>query len=290
MKNTILALLLLLVGKAAHQVESVSIKKYNQKHSGGGLLFTSLVSLFSMLFFLITDKGGLHFPKEMFLYAVPAGICYFSASYLTFLAYECGSFVMTGLFLSYNLLFSIGYGLFFLKDPATPLTYAGLVLILLSIFLVRNDKKEGDSVKISPKWVICMTLSVVGCGMLGVLMKMQQLKFDHADNEFMIVTLGVSALTLFVLGLIKDRRNLGRTFIKGAPYATLAGISNGATNLLNLTVTRMIPLSISAPSSAGIGILFSFLLALFLFKERLSRRQLVGVAMGAVALVLLNLS
>ena len=241
MGSSILAMLLLLGSKAVHQVESVSIKKYNQKHSGGGLIFTSLVSLFSMLFFLVTDKDGLHFPKEMILYAVLAGICYFSASYLTFVAYECGSFVMTGLFLSYNLLFSIGYGLFFLKDPATPLTYVGLVLILLSIFLVRNDKKENDAVKISFKWVICIVASVIGCGMLGVLMKMQQLKFDQVDNEFMIVTLGVSASTLFILGLIKDGKSLGRVFKTGAPYATVAGLSNGATNLLSLTVTRLIP-------------------------------------------------
>lgn len=290
MENTAIALLLILGSTAVHQIESIAIKRYNAKHKAGGFIFTALISLFSMLFFLITDKGGLHFPVEMLPYAILAGICYSSASYLTFVAFECGSFVMTNLFLSYALLFSIGYGLFFLKDPTTPLTYVGLTLILVSIFLVRQDKSDGGStVKITPKWVIATALSVLGSGMLGVLMKLQQVKFDQVDNEFMIVTLGFSALTLLVIGLVKDGKDLGYVLKNGGLYATAAGVSNGATNLLGLLVTRMIPLSIASPSKAGVAILFSFLLALFLFKERFSQRQVLGVILGTAALVLLNI-
>lgn len=226
----------------------------------------------------------------MLPYAIAAGICYCSSFYLTFVAFSCGSFVITNLFLSYGLLFSIGYGLFFLRDPITFLTYPGLVLILVSIFLVRQDKKEEQgTVKISAKWVICTALSVLGSGMLGVLMKLQQVKFEQVDNEFMAVTLGFSALTLFIIGLIKDSGKLGYILKNGSLYATAAGLSNGATNFLSLLVTRMIPLSVAAPSRAGVKILFSFLLALFLFKERFSKRQIVGVILGTAALVLLNI-
>ncbi len=290
MGNTLTALLLIVGSTAVHQIEGVAIKKYNSKHKVGGFLFTALISLFAMLFFFITDKNGLSFPTAMLPYALLSGVCYFTASYLTFVAFECGSFVMTNLFLSYGLLFSIGYGLFFLKDPTTPLTYVGLALILVSIFLVRQDKKEeAGTVKITAKWVIATALSVLGSGMLGVLMKLQQVKFDQVDNEFMIITLGFSALTLLVIGLIKDGKNLGYILKNGGLYATAAGLSNGATNLLSLLVTRMIPISIASPSRAGVMILFSFLLALFLFKERFSKRQVIGVVLGTVALVLLNI-
>ena len=290
MKDTLIALLLIVASTAIHQVEGVAIKKYNARHAVGGFIFTALVSLFAMLFFFLTDKGGLYFPTAMLPLAIASGICYASASYLTYVAFSCGSFVMTNLFLSYGLLFSIGYGLFFLKDPTTPLTYVGLGLILVSIFLVRQDKKEESTVKISAKWVICTVISVIGSGMLGVLMKLQQVQFSgETDNEFMIVTLGISALSLLVLGLIKDGKHVGYILKNGGLYALVAGASNGATNLLSLLINLLIPLSIAAPSRAGVKILFSFLLARLLFKEKFSKRQLAGVLLGTVALVLLNI-
>ncbi len=289
--ETVIALLLIVGSTAVHQIEGIAIKKYNAKHEVGGFIFTALISLFAMLFFFLTDRGGLHFPIEMLPYGILANVCYCSASYLTFVALSSGSFVMTNLFLSYGLLFSIGYGLFFLQEPATFLTYVGLALIIISIFLVRKDStEEKGTVKISAKWVIATLFSVISSGVLSVLMKMQQVKFDQVDNEFMIVTLGFSAITLLLIGLIKDGRNLGYILKNGGLYATAAGLSNGATNLLSLFVTRMIPVSIASPSRAGVKILFSFLLALFMFKEKFSKRQIIGVILGTAALVLLNIN
>ena len=69
--------------------------------------------------------------------------------------------------------------------------------------------------------------------MLGVLQKMQQVKFDNkVNNEFMIVTLGFSALVLFVIGIIKDGKDTLYILKNGAPYFSTAGISNGLTNFL----------------------------------------------------------
>ena len=129
------AMLMLTLCVFIHQLEGIFIKKYNSKHTKGGFIFTALVSLFSMLFFLVTDKGGFDFRAEMIPYAIVAAICYFSASFLTYVAFGCGSYVMSNLFLSYSLIFSIGYGLFFLGDPVTPLTIPGLIIVFISIFL-----------------------------------------------------------------------------------------------------------------------------------------------------------
>lgn len=293
MPTTVIALLLATLGTGIHQVEGIMIKKYNSKHQKGGFIFTALISLFAMLFFFITDTGGLNFPPEMIPYGIASGAFYCMASFLTFVAFGCGSFVLTNLFLSYSLLFSVGYGLFVLKDPATPLTYIGLALMMVSVFLVRGAKKaeSGDGkVKISLKWITCVALSVIGSGMFGVMQKLQQVKFEKScDNEFMIVTLGFSALVLLIAGIIRNGRDLPYILRHGGLYAGLAGVSNGATNLLNLVVNAMIPISIAAPTRSGIKIVISFLISLFIFKEKLTKRQVAGVIIGAAALVLLNL-
>ena len=294
MPTTVIALLLATLGTSIHQIEGIMIKKYNGKHKKGGFIFTALISLFAMLFFLVTDKGGLYFPAAMIPYGIASGAFYCMASFLTYVAYGCGSFVLTNLFLSFSLLFSVGYGLFILHEPATPLTYVGLILMMLSVFLVRGEKKkaadEQPRVKISFKWVICVSLSVIGAGMFGVMQKLQQVKFmKSCDNEFMIVTLGFSAVTLLIIGIIMNGKDLIYILHHGGIYASVAGISNGATNLLNLVVNAMIPISIAAPTRSGVKIVISFLISLIIFKEKLSMRQTVGVIIGAIALILLNL-
>lgn len=284
-----MAILLILLSNCANLAEGIFIKKYNSRHDKGGFLFTALISLFAMVFFLITDTGGLHFPPELFLYGIAAGILYCSASFLTYVALGCGSFALSTLILSYSLVFSIGYGLIFLKESADVFTYLGLGIILISLYLTRADKKEG-SISITPKWLVSIGLSMVGNGMFAVVSRMQQIRFEDANtNEFMIVTLGLSAAILFLLGLIKDGKHLKYTLKNGSLYAISAGLLNGACNLLGLIVNTMIPLSIAASSKAGTKIILSFILSRLIFKEKFLPRQVVGVLLGALALVFLNL-
>ena len=271
-------------------LEGIFIKQYNKRHDKGGFIFTALVSLFSMLVFIFTDTGGFNFPPTLWIYGTISGIMYCSASILTFVALGCGSFAMSMLILSYGMVFSIGYGLFFLGEEANVFTYIGLVLILLSLYLTRAKSEESEKKRITLKWVICIGLSVIGSGMFGVLGRMQQIVFDNqCTNEFMIITLGFSALVLFVVGLIKDSKDLGYILKHGGIPASLAGCANGANNLLGLALNLMMPLSINAPIKAGVKVIASFAISIFMFKERFEVRQIVGVVFGAVALVLLNL-
>ena len=291
MPTTLFALLLAALGTGVHQVEGVMIKKYNEKHSGGGFIFNALISLFAMLFFFITDKGGLSFPLPLILYGVISGAFFCIALILTFVALGCGSFVLSNLFLSYSLLFSVFYGLFVLKESATFLTYTGIALMMVSVFLVRSRKNKGeDKVSISLRWVVCITLSVIGSGMFGVMQKLQQVRFNEAyDNEFMIVTYAFTVIALVVTALITDRKNILYVLRHGGGYAAAAGTSNGAANLLNMLVNAMLPISIAAPTRSGIKILISFLLSLTLFNEKLTRGQVLGVIIGTVSLILLNI-
>ena len=295
MPISVIALMLMTLGVAINQVEGVSVKKYNARHGKGGMIFIALLSFCSMTFFFITDKGGLCFSREMIPYALASAIFYSSASFLTYVAYGCGSFVLTNLFISYSLLIPIGYGLIFLADPATPLTYVALSLIAVSVFLTnigggqgaREDEKRKG---ISFKWLLCALASAIGSGMFGVMQKMQQVRFDKSyDNEFMIVTLGCSAVMLFTIGIFKNGKELSYTVRHGGLYAAIAGLFNGATNFINLTVNAMIPISIASPSRCGVAMVMSFFISLIVFKEKLSARQTVGAVIGAVALILLNL-
>jgi drug/metabolite transporter (DMT)-like permease len=284
-----LAAFLIVASCATGLVEGILIKKYNAKHDKGGFIFTAMVSLFSMLFFVITDTGGFDFRVEMLPYGLLAGMAYCVASLLTFIALTCGPFAISMLIISYSGVFLIGYGLFFLNEAITPFKIAGILLIFLSLFLNRSKKKDEEK-KASLKWLICITVSLVGSGMLGVIQRMQQIRFENkVTNEFMIVTLGFSATVLFIIGLIKDGKDTLYVLKNGAPYFSAAGISNGLTNFLSLAINLLLAISISSPIKSGAKIIFTFAVSKLIFKEKLLKRQVAAVLVGAVALVLLNI-
>jgi len=282
-----MAYFLIIVSVFASLVEGVFIKKYNSRHLHGGFIFTSIVSLFSMLYFLISNKFAFEFSSELLPYAVISGLLFCMASVLTYVALTCGSFSMSMLILSYSIVFPIVYGVVFTKEPITLFSLIGFVLLAISLFLTRGQKVGGS---FSVKWIVCILLSFVGSGMFSVVRRMQQLRFDDAyNNEFMIITLGISAFVLLITGIVVDGKYLKEILKYGFPYAAFAGFSNGIANMLSIVVNTFIPISLSSPLSSGVKILISFIVSSVLFKEKYLPRQVAGVAVGALALVFLNI-
>ena len=279
----------------ASLAEGLLIKNYNQKYEKGGFIFTAIVSLFSMLFFLfsdlITDRTGLMISTHILPYALAAGAAYCAASVCTFFALRYGSYALTMLILSYSLVFTTAYGLIFLKEQATVFTYVGFVLIAVSLFFVRSENTEEKQPKKNIfLWLIFVLISVACAGAFGVLQRMQQVNFKDAfTREFMVIALGFATVISFAIGFFSDGKNCLQIFKKGSLYAGAAGIANGLTNMLNMVVYTMLPISIVAPTSAGIKIVVSFLLSCFLFKEKFLKRQIFGVVLGGIAVVLLNI-
>lgn len=285
-----MAALLILVSTVTHLAESLFIKHYNTKHSKGGFLFTAFVSFFSMLFFLLTDRGGFQVPRELWIYAIAAGVLYCSASFLTYVALQIGSYAMSMLILSYSIVLSIGYGIIFLKEQVTLFTCIGLALMLVSIYLVRASKKETDKKKASFKWVICIGIAAMGSGLFGVVQRMQQLRFDNVcTNEFMVIALSFSGCVLFLIGLKQNHKDLQYVLKNGLLWTAGAGISNGLTNAMVVFLYTLMPISLSSPIRVGVKILLSFVLSLLVFKERFEKRQIVGVLFGTAALIFLNI-
>ncbi len=304
--------LLMLISSVTSLAEGILIKQYNKRHNKGGFIFTAIVSLFSMLFFifkdLIVDPHGLQFPVEILPYAIISGVLYCAASLTTYLALQTGSFAITMLILSYSLVISILYGLIFLGEPANVFTYIGFAAIAASIFLVRGKQAnpETKGKKFSVKWLIYMIISVLGSGFLSVVMRMQQIDLAKLmekpeyiekygagatfDSEFMIICLAISAVTLFVVGIVKDGNDIKYIFKNGTPFAGAAGVANGATNMLGMWINTLIAISIATPTRSAMKTVVSFLVSLLVFKEKFETRQIIGVTLGAVAVVFLNIN
>ena len=279
--------LLILLSILIATAESAIVKRYQVKHGKGGFIFTAILALFAMIFFLATDPDGFSVPPVLWGYAIPAGFSYAAAFICTLIAFGCGPFALSNLIISYALVFTTVYGLAALGEPATVFTYSGLAAIFISLFLVRSEKKGG---KFSVKWLISIFIVWLGNGMLGLLRVMQQKKFHDAyNNDFMVIMLFTALVLLLAAGLIHDRKDLRNTLRYGIPWGAAAGVLNAAQNALSMLVVTLMPVSISSPLTAGLKIIVAFLFSYLAYKERYSKRQLLGVALGIAAVVLLKL-
>ncbi len=284
-----MAYLLIFVKSLTIISESVLIRKYTDRHSSGSMVFTGVISLFAMLFFLLTDKDGFHPNLAVLPYAIGFGAIYCLAYMLTFVALSCGPFTLSMLIISYCLVFPIIYGIVWLREELTILMCIGFLLLTVSLYLVRGTMADGEH-KITAKWAVSIVVVCVGNGVLSILQKMQQLRFDNGQNhEFMAISLALSAFLLLVIGIVNSRKNLREVICYGLPYASAAGISNGANNLLSLWINTLMPISVSSPIISGVKIAISYVCSSLLFKERYSRRQIIGVAIGAAALICLSI-
>ena len=282
--------LLIIVYTLLNLSESVFVRTYAKKHGSGGMLMNAIVALFATLFFVITDADGFHAPTEMIPLAVLNAFLFGAGFYCTFAAYKCGPYGLTRLIGNFALLFTIFYGIFFLNEQPKIVTYIGIVMIFAAMVLINYKKKGADEMGISLKWLILVIISLVANGFIGVFTKMQQIRFEGAcDSEFQIISIGGSFVLLALIGLILDRDKLPYFIKHGSVYGIGAGVCNGAKNFLTLVIYTLLPLSIIAPMKTGLGMIATFALALLIYKEKYTKKQIIGVILGVVAVILLAL-
>lgn len=289
--------LLMLLATATSYAESAMIKTYNKKHANGGFMFISIVSLFSALFFLVKylvfDNTKADFNPAVIPYALIAGVMYASSSVLVFLAIRMGSLAITNLILGYSTVVVCLYGIIFLGETSNWLTYVCIGIMVLALFLLKQPEKDKtkSTKKKSLLWFIFAMLGMLTSAGYSIITKAQQVAFNQTvDSEYVLIAIGFSAIATFIVGVITGKKEAFRVFKTCIPYAGVAGLSNGVTNLLTLFTNTMIAVSISSPTRSVMTKVLHFVLGYFIFKERYTVRQIIGLVLVCGAVVLLNLA
>lgn len=284
--------LLILLAILIHQGEGMIVKHYGNKYGSGGMFFNAVICLFSMLFFILTDKNGFYFPPMLFAFGLVSCLMYAAGFGFMYLALQCGSYALTRLIASMSGIIAILYGIVFLKEPAGWLTYLAIGLVFLSVILMNYRKKEqGEKKGFSLKWLIYVLITALSNGLIAVLTRMQQLYFNDAcSNEFKILSLGGACIALVIIGLFTDKGRFRQTLRQGTLHGTLAGLLNGANNYLTMTVYLFIPISLATSLRTGLEILASFAVSVLIYRETFTRRQVISALIGIVALVLLQIA
>ncbi len=288
--NALLLILVVLGVSAQH----VTRKIYGQKAEGGAFTFSALSALVALLFFLITSGGKLNFTWNILPHAIGFAVTYSLSIIFSFLAIKEGPLSITSLVTSYSLLIPSIYGLFAWGEEFSALLAVGLAILVVSIFLIRFEPKSETNVTekklLTPKWLFYVFLAFVGSGGCSAFQKDQQLKFNGAyKNELMIVALGITFITIAICALCFEKKSVLMYAKRGLLTYTLCGAANGVVNYLVMVLSNRMNASLMFPIISAGGILTSALLSMTVYREKLSNLQKIGLALGILAIVVLNL-
>ena len=291
-----MAILYLLINAFAYQGEVMLVRRYGKKHGAGGFLFNGVICLFAMIFFIVSDTGGFHFPKGLWVYGIINAVLYAAGFYYAFVAYRLGNYLITHTIAGMSFVFPIFYGLFFLGERQNYMTYLALTCTFTSFFLSlysrsKKEKQNEEKKAFSFGWLVATLITLVSNGFISIVAKMQQAKLGTGiNNEYMIITLSGATLFLLVIGFVKERKDLRRTFIQGGAYGAAAGLLNGIKHGANLASIGLLPLSLLTPLRTAIKTPLNILVGIFIYKEKYTPLQYVSIGLGILAGILMQAS
>lgn len=194
----------------------------------------------------------------------------------TILIYSCG------------FLIPIFFGVFCYGEEISVVQIISIFVLLLSLFLIINPRRQAG---FSVKWLIFSILSMIGSGTTAILQKIHQ-RSSFADEFSLMLfwTFLFASIVLFVIALIIRHVEQPKKITKNdIGSASLSGIFIGILNILNLRLAGKLPAVILFPTYNVGSIILSGIICAFLFKERNTKKQNIGFAIGCIAILFIGL-
>ena len=281
-------ILLLLTIVVFVSVQQVTKKAYNLKVSGDAMSYSAASCVAALVVFLITSGGKLTFSTEFLPYSLLFALSYSVTVVTGMLAILVGPLSLTCLVTSFSLIVPTLYGIFVLQEPVSTNLFIGLGLLAAALVLI-NLEEKGEK-KITLKWAIYVILAFVGNGMCSTVQKVQQIQLaGQYKSEFMIVALIISAVAMGIFALCTEKRQILPNLKTGFWLYVICGLANGGANFLVIFLSSRMAASVMFPVISAGGIVLTFLISLFFYKEKLSKWQILGSALGLVSVIFLNL-
>ena len=280
--------LLLSASAIGISAQGIIKKYYNGKVGGRGVfLFTSVSVLFSCLIFVITSGGNLDFRAEVIPYSLGFAVSYGAAALVGFLAIKYGPLSITSLITSYSLVIPTFFGLIFLGEEVGFTFWIGFALLIVSLFLINS---RGGEIRITPLWVVFVILAFLGNGICSAVQAAEQRAFSGGyKSEFMITALLCVSATILLLSLFTERGDAAFCLKRGTHLMAMCGCANGLVNLFIMLLVSSMSAALMYPIISAGGIVLSWGVSRFLYKEKLTLGQNIALVLGICSVIFMNI-
>lgn len=217
------------------------------------------------------------------------GVILFAFLYFKTSTMQTGPIALGTLIGSCAFLITTVYGVFCCHESIGVAQIFGIVLLLVSLVLCVNPNKSKE--RLTGKWMLFSLGFFLAGGAVGILYKVFGGSAAKNDVEVMLLTAAVVSLILFVgVGVITAHKKgeAIRPDKRTVLFMVLSGIASCAYIRLNISLSAVIPSVVFFPVSNGGMVILSALCGKWIFKEKLNGKQVFGVVLGCVAVVVIG--
>ncbi len=243
--------------------------------------------------FLLFSNNSLSVSIYTFISALVFAVITTAAQYFCLLSMSLGSMSFSVLFTYLSALIPTIFGIVYRQASPTVLQISGLVLMIIT-FILSIDFEEKNSMSI--KWLLAVFGSFLGMGLVGVCQTVHQTSVFAGEIYGFLFWAFVFSLILFTViyipySLKHKKQGREKKVYSKKDYAAMiiTGIFVGAINLICLYLSGKLPSIIFFPIVNGGVIILSGLASIFLFKEKLPAKKLIGLAVGIIAVCLIGI-
>lgn len=230
--------------------------------------------------------------KEWFPWAVILGCCFIVFFNLTALTVKRSGVAIAGVATKISLVIPFVFSLYYYGEGAGTLKWIGVMVALVSVILTCYQPGQATPKSLSPLLLLLPVLLFIGTGFQDTLIKFAEHGYlQPAELDAFLITCFVVA---FSAGLILLIVSMAGGRVKLHRKAVLAGVCIGIPNYFSIwcliKVLKLFPSnsSLIIPVNNIAIVLLNALAGYFLFREKLSRTNVTGIALAAVAIYLIT--
>lgn len=253
--------------------------------------FNFLNAIVWYIILAVINKGKIHINAQVLLWGVVYGLTQALFILSKTGAMSSGPVAVTTLVGNSSLLISVLASLVIWREKVTITDVVGLALLLIAIALCTYKRTESTYQR---KWKYYVVFFLVFAASVGVVFK----AFGKSGGlnfcgDMMIVSAIV--MIVFYLGAMlivgrKENKTTHRQRTYGfIAYALFCGVLSCLYNRLNIFLSGSMDAIIFFPAFNGGVVLLSTLLSLWICKEKLEKRQAIGIALGIIAIALIGI-
>ena len=209
-----------------------------------------------------------------------------------FLSLQLTTVATSTMFMSASVVISGIFGVLFLGDKLTIGKLAGTLILLGSMYLIVSNKEEKKKFTFKA-FLACMGVMLTnGFGTIAILLFANGAP-EVPESVFMFVAYIVDFVLLAIFYLLLRLRKGGKKEPVKFSKKLLAFGSFGAVSLFfnqqfSTAISDIFPTTILAPLNMGCNVFISVLVGLFLFKEKPSIKNIIGIVIAFLSLLMIN--
>ena len=262
----------------------------NPKGNRFGIILGNYLTCVLIAFLQMPEKGNLFsVSSSTLLMSTVAGFLYVAGLVLIQTSVKVNGATMTSAFSKLSLIVPLAVSFLFFNEIPSLLKIGGLLLAACAILLINSSsgkKAAGEEKK--NLTLLLLTLLAVGCSD-SMTKIFSRLGNQSEDTRYFFFLFSTAALLTLVLAAV-EKKKTGKGFrLTELASGILAGIPNYFASYLLLQSVLELPASLVYPCYSVGAILLVTLGSAVFFREKLGKRQYIGLAVILCALVLLNL-